>query len=69
MEKLNNSEKDLWVVCGIGYACTYLKEFLMSKKEIEIKGNSWKEDFFFLYIFDIYILLLLQKYEEYKMFP
>lgn len=66
MEKLNNSEEDLWVVCGIGYARSYLKEFLMSKKKIEIKGKL-RKDFFFLYIFNIYIPLLSQKY-EYKMF-
>lgn len=45
---------------------SYLKEYLMSKKEIEIKGKFRKEDFFFLYIFNIYILLLSQKYEGYK---
>lgn len=53
MEKLNNSEEDLWVVCGIGYARSYLKEFLMSKKEIEIKGKLRKD--FFSFIFSIFI--------------
>lgn len=44
----------------------------MSKKEIEIKGELFEKKifiFFFLYIFNIYILLLPQKYEGYKIFP
>ena len=43
----------------------------MSKKEIEIKGEFFEKKifFFFLYIFNIYILLLPQKYEGYKIFP
>lgn len=40
---------------------SYLKEYLMSKKEIEIKGKFRKEDFFFPLYFQYLYSTLVSK--------